>query len=190
MDTEFPDEQPLDPEFAKNPSSDITPELYGGHRRGCTIFGYTYIGHSDYCRHKDELVDYTDPDKHDKHRMYFQGPWFNDEENIRHGRETLDYEDYMYLKYAARSVNLVLNADNAPPFKVLVTLDGSYLDQSNKGEDVTIEEDGRSFVYADKPRLYRVVETPSYGTHELKLASTSADFAIYAFTFGVYKSGP
>ena len=72
---------------------------------------------------------------------------------------------------------------------MLVTLDDEYLTDANKGGDVTIEEDGRSFLYVDEPRLYSVVQAPSYGTYDLKLSSNSPHFAVFAFTFGVYESG-
>ena len=59
----------------------------------------------------------------------------------------------------------------------------------NRGADIVIEEDGRSFLVIDEPRMYNVVEAPSYGTFELKLSTSSPHFALYAFTFGIYASG-
>jgi len=50
--------------------------------------------------------------------VHLQGPWFNGLEELRHGRETQNYEDYLALKFSATSVNAVINADDAPPFKV------------------------------------------------------------------------
>ena len=71
-----------------------------------------------------------------------------------------------------------------------MTLGGEYLNKSNKGRDVIIEEDGRSFLYVDKPKMYRLIEAPKYGIYELKLSSNSSNFAVFAFTFGVYEEGP
>ena len=54
---------------------------------------------------------------------------------------------------------------------------------------MVVEEDGRSFLHVDEPRLYSVVVAPSYGTYDLKLSSNSSRFGVFAFTFGVYESG-
>ena len=63
-------------------------------------------------------LDYKDPEEHNNHYVYLQGPWFNGLEELRHGRETQNYEDYLALKFSATSVNAVINAADAPPFKV------------------------------------------------------------------------
>ena len=97
----------------------------------------------------------------------------------------------MALRFSAKSVNAVIKplGDGDGPFKVLVTLDGEYLTDSTKGEDVVVEDDGRSFVYVDMPRMYSLIIAPSYGTYDLKLSSNSSDFALFAFTFGLYETG-
>ena len=98
--------------------------------------------------------------------------------SLRHARETNNYEDYMALRFAAKSVNVVLTPEQGETFKVQVKLDGEYLNEFNKGEDVVIEDDGKSYIIVDKPRLYAVVEAPEYGTYELELSSNSSDFAL------------
>ena len=108
---------------------------------------------------------------------------------MRHARQTTEYEDYMVLSFAARSVNVVLAREGVQPFEVVVTLDGKYLTADNRGEDVVNDADGRSYLVVDQPRMYSVVQAGSYGEYELKLSSNSADFALFAFTFGVYAEG-
>ena len=110
-------------------------------------------------------------------------------ESLRHGRDTNNYEDYMLLRFAAKSVNVVLTPERDETFKVMVKLDGEYLNEFNKGEDVVIEDDGKSYLIVDKARLYAVVEAPEYGTYDLELSSNSSDFSLFAFTFGVYETG-
>ena len=183
-------DQELDPAFENNIGADITRELYAGHLRGCSIFAPSYIGHSEYCSSSDRVGNYQDPGNHREHMIYLQGQWYNGEESLRHARETSGFEDYLFLRYAAKSVNVVLKSEGTELYKVLVTLDGEYLNEFNKGQDVVIEGDGRSFLYVDEPRMYRLIEAPSYSTHELKLSSNASNFAIFAFTFGVYAKGP
>ncbi len=63
--------------------------------------------------------------------------------------------------------------------------------EENKGQDVIIGEDGESFILVTEPRLYTILDNPSYVEREvLRLSSNSDDFGIFAFTFGVYEEGP
>ncbi len=185
-------DQDLDFAFKNSIGAEITAELYGGYERSCSLFSLysnSYIAAQDFCKSRDQIVDYTDSGARKDHALYLQGPWLGERESLRHARETGNYEDYMALRFAAKSVNVVLTPEMEEPFKVLVKLDGEYLNEFNKGEDVVIEDDGRSFIIVDKPRLYAVVEAPEYGTYELQLSSNSSDFAVFAFTFGVYTEG-
>jgi hypothetical protein len=188
------EDQALDESYRASIRNEITNELYGGHGRNCVLSGFIFsnssIDDSQYCKSKDQIASYTDQRVYKKHKMYLQGDWINEKERLRHGRETSSYEDYMLLRFAAKSVSVVLEPEKNKPYKVLVTLDGMHLTEANKGADVVIEGDGRSFIVVDKPRMYHVVEAPKYGTYNLKLSSNSADFAVFAFTFGVYAKGP
>ena len=185
-------DQDLDFAFKNNLGAEITAELYGGYERSCSLYSLysnSYIAAPNYCKSRDQVVEYTDDGTRKTHALYLQGSWLGGRESLKHARETGDYEDYMALRFAAKSVNVVLTPEKEETFKVLVKLDGEYLNEFNKGEDVIIEDDGRSFLIVDKPRLYAVVEAPEYGTYELEMSSNSSDFAVFAFTFGVYTEG-
>ena len=192
----LPDNQPLDPSYLENRSAGLTRELYAGYERGSSdlIFGGGgYVGDENYHGSLGKVVIYQDPDEHEKHKLYLHGPWMTTQESLEHARATEDFEDYIALRFAAKSVNAVISpdgkGDDEPFIKVLVTLDGQHLDETNKGEDVVIEEDGKSFLYVDQSRMYAIVEAPSYGEYELKLHSNSPHFSIFAYTFGIYASG-
>ena len=193
IDPALPEDQSLDPSFLSNPGARPTRELYGGWERGypAATFGPGYVWHQEYYRERDTTNVYQDPGDHKADQIYLHGPWHNGPESLSHGRKTSDFEDYMAIRFSAKSVNAVIKAvgDEPEPFKVLVTLDGEPLTESNKGEDVAIEEDGRSFVYVDEPRMYSIIQAPSFETHELTLSSNSPQFGLFAFTFGVYESG-
>ena len=186
-------DQPIDPRFINNRGGDITAELYGGYERNCSFrvtLSNSSIANDPYCQSKDKLVIYEDPGNYDNHKLYLQGVWLAEKSGLHHGRKTTGFEDYLLLRFAAKSVNLVLKPEENRPFKVLVTIDGDFLTKFNKGQDVVIEADGRSFLVVDKAKMYTVVEAPQYGSYNLKLSSNSADFSVYAFTFGVYAQGP
>ena len=186
-------DQPIDPGFINNRGGDITAELYGGYERNCPFrvtLSNSSIANDRYCQSKDKLFIYEDAGNYANHKLYLQGAWVAEKSSLHHGRTTTGFEDYLMLRFAAKSVNLVLGPGENRTFKVLVTIDGAFLTESNKGQDVVIEPDGRSFLVVDKAKMYTVVEAPHYGSYNLKLSSNSADFDVYAFTFGVYAQGP
>ena len=182
--SELPDYQSLDPDFLRNPSVRPTRELFAAQV-------YLYLGERQGHGPPDKIVVYEDPREHEKHLIYLQGPWHNSRESVKHARETVSFEDYVVLKYSAKSVNAVIRSegDEGQPLKVLVKLDGEYVKASYRGEDLVIEEDGRSFLYIDDPRMYSIIQAPSYGTHELMLSSNSPYFSVVTITFGIYESG-
>ena len=54
-----------------------------------------------------------------------------------------------------------------------------------------IDQSGESYLLVDEPRLYEIVNSPTYTQGQtLRLSSNSADFGLFAFTFGVYQEGP
>ena len=194
LDAEFPADQTVDPTYLNDRSARVTRELYAGWDRGYSdrwSNGKGYVGQQEYFDARDTVTAYEDTGERKPDLIYLQGPWYNSEESLRHARETPGFEDYMALEFSAKSVNVVIRpeGEGSGPFKVLLTLDGEYMTDSNKGEDVVIEDDGRSFIYVDEPRLYSIVQAESYGSYGLKLSSNSPRFAVFAFTFGVYESG-
>ena len=189
----LPEDQVVDSAFLKMPDATLTRELYAGYERGVTDLLYGgggYVQQLDFYKLQDTAVDLRGPDKPAPDRLYFDGLWHSGSESARHARETTNYEDYVGLVYSARSVNAVLTADSGEPYRVRVTMGGSYLTGENKGEDVMIGENGESYLLVTEPRLYKIVENPSYVQgRDLRLSSNSADFGVSAFTFGVYKDG-
>ena len=123
--------------------------------------------------------------------IYFDGTWVVGPEHTRHGRVTTGYDDVLSLVYSARTVNAVLTSDSGRPYTVQIKLDGQFLTGENKGQDIIIDADGASFLAVDEPRMYNVVEAPAYSKdNTLTMSSNSDDFGIFAFTFGVYQTGP
>ena len=190
---DLPEDQERDQAFLDAGSRVITPELYAGYHRGCDpFFGSAFVFNPEYCRSLDEVYEYEDSKDHRPHLIYLQGPWRAGSESLNYTpRELTDeYKDYLAIKVWAKSVNAVIKpTTDGAPFKVLVTADGEYLTDENKGADVVIEDDGRSFLVVDDPKLYLVVEAPAYGTFELKMFTNSPRFDVFAFTFGIYESG-
>ncbi len=181
--------QPDKRAFSSDPATSLTRELYAGFERNSSFFG-AYIGNKDYYENPNSQLYYIDPGGHENNFMYLQGLWTNGRENLTHARETQNYEDYVALTFYANSVNVVLEPKTNKPFKVQVTIDGKPLVADNKGIDVTIDAQGNSYINVSEPKMYNVVRLHDFGAHDLKLSSNSADFTIYAFTFGAYPDVP
>ncbi len=161
-----------------------TREIYGGWGRNASGFYIADVRYHEGGAGATQV--YRDPGAHLNQFIYLNGQWTSDLEAIEHARETEDYEDYIALKFFARSVNAVVDIEeNVEPFDVQVTLADAPLKENEAGADVVVEAD-RSYFTVDEPRLYEVVSLPEFGEGELKFASNSADFALFALTFGSY----
>ena len=193
-DLEPPSDQLLDPAFVNRADAFLTPELYAGYQRNVQslLFGMDpYIIQMDYYQSSDQVVEFAAPELRQPHYIYFHGSWAVGPEQMTHARVTEDYADYIALTYSAKSVNAVLTSYTGDAYRVRVTLEGEYLTAENRGADIQIAADGESYLLVNEPRLYEIVNSPAYTAEkELRLSSNSADFSLFAFTFGVYQDGP
>ncbi|MBI4299226.1 MAG: redoxin domain-containing protein [Chloroflexi bacterium] len=168
----------------------LTREIYGGYKRNYSSSG-TYVAHREYYEGQDRSISYTDPGEHLNHFIYLQGLWRNGYESLIHARETENFEDYIALKFNATSVNAVISPEEtSSPFRLILTMDDRSLKDEEIGDDVQFDEFGRSYVLITEPRMYMLVKLPTYARHELKLRVNSNAFALFAFTFGAYSTGP
>ena len=161
------------------PQVPITREIFTG--RGWA-FG-SYLGNEEVLWLGD-LTRFTDSGEYAAGQYFLQGNWTADRESIRHGRTTEDLEDYVAVEYQAASVNGVMRPAGVEPFVVDVTLDGDPVLEKMRGDDIQVDEAGRTFILVDRVRLYNIIRSGEIGRHVLKLASDSKDFVLYTFTFG------
>ena len=166
-----------------------TRELYAGTDRnmGAQI---PYYGNNEYFfTDFNTSNEYEDPGQHRNHYLYLKGLWVNGPESIEHGRATENLEDYIALKFFGTSVNVVINAEGADPYDVVITIDDKPVAREAWGEDLRLNGEEMTVITVDEPRLYSLILLPAYGSHELKLSSNSEDFNVFAFTFGSYATG-
>jgi thiol-disulfide isomerase/thioredoxin len=182
--------------YSTNPEERITRELYGGYDRNANTNGI-YIYHASYYEDPLTTQDYVDPGVHPNNRMFLSGTWTAGPESIKHGRATENFEDYIAMRFFARSANAVFDLeDGVEPFKVRVTVVGQAGDDDfgierplasdEAGVDIAFE-DGGSFITVDESRMYYVASLGDYGDRELRFSSNSPDFALFAMTFGAYE---
>ena len=177
-----------------------TPELFAGWRFAA-LQGRGGIGQPEtYAPAAQESYDagnqegvvavFELPERYSPDLIYFLGPWSIGPESAVHARETETYKDVIVLRYSAKSVNVVLTSDSGEPYKVLVTVNDEFLTEENKGEDITIDENGESYLIVASPKAYRIVDHPTWEEDLiLAMSSLSDDFGLFSFTFGTYEDG-
>ena len=172
----------------------LTRELYAGTDRNYSALRSgthaPYVLNEEFFKKGNTDTEYTDPGDWQNHHIYLQGLWHNGEESLRHARMTEDFEDYMALRFNAVDVNVVLRTQSATPYTVQIRMDGEPLTSDSAGNDIWFDDEGRSFITVDEPRLYALVNLGAYESHELTLSSNSDEFEIFAFTFGAYVLHP
>jgi len=153
----------------------VSPELYFGYKRGSLGNPEGY--------NQNTVGDYRLPDKIENDTLYVEGKWFSAPEYMK---PALDGETGMagvVLRYTASEVNAVISPDGEKGFKVFVMQDGKYLNPEDAGHDIQFDNEGKSYIVIDEPRMYYLVKNREFGSRLLKLSSNSSAFAIYAFTF-------
>ena len=198
LDLPLPEDQERDSSYRLG--MDVTRELFAGWKFTASQ-GRGGIGQTDeYLQAAREsfnspgeasaIAEFTAPESLEGNLIYFNGPWAIGPESARHAAETTHFDDHLSLIYSARSVNAVLTSDSGEPYEVQITINGEFLTDENRGDDIVIGDDGVSYLHVNEPKLYKIVEHSDWrGEQELRMASMSDDFGLYSFTFGVYEDG-
>ncbi len=151
----------------------VTPELYLGYQRG-------RIGNpAGFFPHQTHRYGYSGPLA--ENYFYLEGEWKAEEEFTM--KPWSEGESSLTLRYTAKEVNLVMNRLMEKPGRIYVEQDGSPLVEASIGDDVYRDEIGQAYVDVDAGRMYALVNNPEIGTHELRLRTSTAGLALYAFTF-------
>ncbi|TMI18934.1 redoxin domain-containing protein [Candidatus Bathyarchaeota archaeon] len=123
---------------------------------------------------------YIDPREHSRDIPYLNGDWTQYPEYVTH---VTPESGYILLKYGARNANAVLGVSDMKTVRVDVQLDGKPIDKRQAGADVQWDSNG-SYLVVTENRLYDIVRSKTFETHELKLLTSGEDLRIYTYTFG------
>lgn len=156
-----------------------TPELYVGSERG---------GHEGTFGNREgyrpgQVVDYRDPGNWADGRVYAHGRWKNAPEALISTRESPSPKDYVAIRYHALEVNSVLRPEEGKPVRVWVYHDGKPVSPKDKGDDLKFDEQGRSYLTVDEPRMYNIIKNAKFGQHGLRLATAQPGLGVYSYTF-------
>jgi thiol-disulfide isomerase/thioredoxin len=151
-----------------------TPQIFAGYQRGT-------IGNIEGSS-PESTIQYEDPGYYLEGRLYLHGSWLTNR-NFLKLEEQEGREGYVVISYRAKEVSIVAKPEGERQFQVFVYQDDIFLTGDNRGDDVSIDEEGRSFFLVQEPGLYSIVKNKEYGEHKLKLSCRSNGLALFSFSF-------
>jgi len=158
-----------------------TPEMYAGDWSGRGVLanpeGY----------HDHKTIDYAPQNAVEDGRVVLAGRWETDKNGMvyrgKHARDAPG-QDRATLRYHARELYSVMNLARGHAARLYIMQDGKYLTTANKGADVQLDSNGRSYLEVRVPRLYYLVQNPEFGSHTVDLFPAADGLTIDSFTFG------
>jgi thiol-disulfide isomerase/thioredoxin len=156
----------------------VTPEMYAGQRgfesgQLGNVAGFS-LGN---------IAEYRIMGKEVDGRFYLQGLWQTNSEFLRHARSSPDYSDFISVRYHALSANAVIRPEDGVPFRIYVLQDGLPVKADDRGQDIRVDKNGRTYILVDSPRMYQLTKNLHYGSHEIRLMTNSTGFGLYSFTY-------
>ena len=151
----------------------ITPETYLGYNRGeiGNTGGYNLDSHAKYTQPKSIEID----------TFYLSGRWDAEPDYVRFtGSPGLGR---VLMNYIAAEVNVVIKPENETNFKVYVYQDGKPVPLSDRGSDINVEKNGKTYILINEARMYQIIKNNIFGRHILTLESSISSFAVYEFSF-------
>ena len=158
-----------------------TPEMYVGDWSGRGVLSNPQ-GYRDH-----KTIDYAQQSSVDDGRVALSGRWETEREGmIYRGKRTGNEPgpDRATMQYHARELYSVMNLARGRSARLYIKQDGAYLTATNKGADVKIDSDGRSYLEVSEPRMYYLVQNPQFGSHSIDLFPAADGVMIDSFTFG------
>ena len=151
-----------------------TPEIYFGAAR------INNVGNPISEVQVNEPHEFFEPETVEFNRFYFVGTW----RIMPEFAQLVQGEGKILIRYKANKVNIVFGATGGVDVLAKIKLDGEYLTEKNKGEDIVFQ-DNISFLKVKEANLYNLIHTKDdYDTHTLELIVPSTSLQFFAFTFG------
>ena len=151
------------------------------------VLNQPYIIQRDYYDNPvGSIIEYTHDSDLINNFLYVNGPWKSTDESLIHGRQTLNFEDSISLKFCASTANVVVGKDDSnASYLIKVILDGLPVDEGNLGDDVYIGEDTNTYIQVNENKMFNIFQsrTSHFDCHNLQISANSQDFEVFAFTF-------
>jgi|GEM_PF-1633459 len=160
---------------------DMSTELYVGFKRAAW-WGVEIANRSGVF--PNQILSYRDRGKRLERGFFLHGRWGNREHYFEYMDQKKEYEDYLGFIYVGREVYGVLSSvEKEDGVRVYVQRDEAPIPEEKRGEDVQVDEAGKTFIHVQEPRLYYLVREEDDNYHELRLYAKDKGFASYVFSF-------
>lgn len=146
-----------------------TPEMYFGSNRNAA-----YLGNG--AASTDGVQAFTVPAMLTNDKVYFNGTWNVSSEFITSQGKNVS----LVLPYGAKNVYMVASSPKGAHIRVYI--DGKPVNNGDAmaGADIA----GDDLVLIKGERLYKIIESATYGTHKLELRVIDGALNAFTFTFG------
>lgn len=111
------------------------------------------------------------------------GRWDTEPDGLRLAQANKTQSAFLRIVYHAAQALAVLSPAEAGKTRVFVKQDDLWLHEGNKGRDIQFDDDGRSFVVLDTPRLYDLTRDSVFTPHELFLIPERQGATIHGMSF-------
>lgn len=112
-----------------------------------------------------------------------RGRWDEEADGLRLEQKNADQGALLRVVYQGAQALGFLAPAAGTTTRFFVKQDDLWLHEGNAGADVRFDEDGRSFVPVDSPRLYDLARDPSVSAHELYLFPDKRGASVRGFSF-------
>ena len=136
--------------------------------------------------HNGKTIAYQLPENVSEGKVIVGGRWESDKNGmIYRGKQAgADAKDRMVMRYNAREMYSVMNVARGKPSRVYIQQDGKDLTAADKGVDVQLDPQGRSYLEINEPRMYYLVQNAALGSHSVTLVPTEPGVTVNSFVFG------
>lgn len=111
------------------------------------------------------------------------GRWDVEPDGLRLAQANKTQSAFVRVVYHAAQALAVLSPAETGRTRVFVKQDDLWLHEGNKGRDIQFDDDGRSFVVLDSPRLYDLTRDSIFTPHELFLIPDRQGATIHGLSF-------
>lgn len=152
----------------------ITGEIRTGYLRGA-------LGNTEGFS-PESTIEFVDQGVYLPGRCYLNGKWRCEREGVRFAGGPKE-EGTVSARYEASEVNAVLGPEEGKKCRVLVQQDGKWLRKNNRGRDVTVDKDGKTYVTIDRFRMFNIIKNSEFGEHAVRLSTKTAGLQLFCFSF-------
>ena len=111
------------------------------------------------------------------------GRWEIQSDGLRLAQDNKAQSAFVRVVYHAAQALAVLSPAESGRTRVFVKQDNLWLHEGNKGRDIQFDDDGRSYIVLDVPRLYDLTRESVHSPHELFLMPDREGATIHGLSF-------